>query len=169
MHYFFLKINNSDLNLKIFSPKFHYAKLKERIPVLAAAEHLMGALHVWRNQTNENAKQIAIYYEIPELNHHLLEGMMYPKTNRQNLFFVFVRSNLYHSRNQRRIEITKKVLDGYKIKHSEVRLRGTTKLEQVFELIQFGAYVGFYLSMLNNLDPSPIPWVDYFKKELKKL
>ena len=141
-------------------------KLHEKIPVLVAAEFLTGAVHVWRNQTNENSKQIAVYYEIPELNHYLLEAMGFPKTNLQNLFFIFIKSSLYHYKNQKRIEITKKVLDGYKIKHLDVKLTGKTKLMQVLELIQFGSFVGFYLSMLNNLDPSPIPWVNYFKKKL---
>lgn len=141
-------------------------KFHQKIPVLVAAQFLMGALHVWRNQTNENAKQIAIYYEIPELNHHLLEAMGFPKANPHNLLFFFVKSNLYHPRNQKRIEVTKKVLDGYQVKHDEGLLTGKTKLMQIFELIQFGSFVGFYLSMLNNLDPSPIPWVDYFKKKL---
>jgi hypothetical protein len=41
-----------------------------------------------------------------------------------------------------------------------------TRLTQVFETLLFGSYVGFYIAMLNNLNPSPIPWVDYFKKKL---
>jgi glucose/mannose-6-phosphate isomerase len=143
-------------------------KIKEKIPVFVAAEFLMGGLHVWKNQTNENAKQMAIYFEIPELNHHLLEGMSFPKNNPKNFYFVFLKSDLYYPRNQKRIEVTKKVLDKYKIKHLDVRLNGETKLEQTFELIQLGSFVGFYLSILNNLDPSPIPWVDFFKKKLKE-
>ena len=141
-------------------------KIHGKIPVLVGAEFLMGAVRVWRNQTHENAKQFALHFEIPELNHHLLEGMGFPKTNPKNLFFIFIKSGLYHPRNQKRIEITKKVLDGYKIKHLDIELSGKTKLMQVFELIQFGSFVTFYLSILNNLDPSPIPWVDYFKKKL---
>ena len=62
-------------------------KVHKKIPVLVAAEFLMGALHVWRNQTSENSKQISVYYEIPELNHYLLEGMSFPKTNPKSLFF----------------------------------------------------------------------------------
>lgn len=141
-------------------------RLEKKIPILVSAEHLVGASHVFNNQLNENAKQIAIYYEIPELNHHLLEGMGFPKSNPKNLLFVFAQSGLYHPRNQRRIEITKEVLNGCQIKHCQIQMTGKTKLEQVFELIQFGAFAAFYLSMLNNLDPSPIPWVDFFKKKL---
>jgi len=143
-------------------------KIREKIPVLVAAEFLMGAVHVWRNQINESAKQLAVYFEIPELNHHLLEGMKFPKNNPRNLFFVFIKSDLYHPINQKRIEITKQVLNGYKIKYRDVRLSGKTKLKQVFELIQFGSYVSFYLSILNYLDPTPVPWVDFFKEKLKK-
>lgn len=142
-------------------------KFKARVPVFVAAEHLMGALHVVKNQVNENSKQFNVYFEIPELNHHLLEGMKFPGANPDNLVFFFVKSQLYHPRNQKRIEITKKVLDGYKIKHQEIKLTGKTKIEQVFELIQFGSFVSFYLSMINNIDPTPIPWVDFFKAELK--
>jgi len=142
---------------------------KGKVPITIGAEFLVGALHVWRNQGNENAKHFGIYQEIPELNHHLMEGLKYPESNLNNLVFFFVKSKLYHLRNQQRIEITKKVLDKYGFKHMELELTGKTKLQQAFEIIQFGGFTAFYLSMLNGLDPAPIPFVDYFKKELKKL
>lgn len=157
-----------DVSLKENLAKKVSKRIHEKIPVLVAAEFLMGSLHVWKNQTNENSKNFSVLFEIPELNHHLLEGMGFPQTNPKNLIFIFVKSDLYHPRNQRRIEVTKRVLDGYKIKHVDIRLNGKTKLIQAFELIQFGSFVSFYLSMLNTLDPSPIPWVDYFKEQLKK-
>lgn len=139
-----------------------------RIPLFIGAEFLMGALHVCRNQLNENAKQLGSYYEIPELNHHLMEGLRFPKTNPKNLFILFVESSLYSTHNQQRISITKKVIEKYKIPYTTINLKGTTKLQQIFEIIQIGSFIVFYLSMLNNLDPTPIPWVDYFKEELKK-
>ena len=74
-----------------------------------------------------------------------------------------------HSRNQQRMKITKKVLDKYSIKYQTLKLTGRNRIEQVFETIQLGGFVGFYLSMLNKIDPAPIPWVDYFKAELKKI
>ena len=142
-------------------------KAHNYIPVFSAAEFMMGALHVVRNQINENAKQTAVYFETPELNHHLLEGLAFPRSNPKNLYFVYFESELYHPRNIKRIEITKRLLKKNKISVESLKLTGKTQLEQVFELIQFGGFLGFYMSMLNGIDPAPIPWVDYFKKELK--
>lgn len=141
-------------------------KVHKCIPVFSAAEFMMGALHVMRNQINENAKQTAIYFETPELNHHLLEGLAFPKSNPKNLYFVYFESDLYHPRNIKRIGITKKLLKKNKISCASIKLTGKTQLEQVFEFIQFGGFLGFYMSMLNGINPAPIPWVNYFKKEL---
>ncbi|MDQ5951231.1 MAG: hypothetical protein QG639_508, partial [Patescibacteria group bacterium] len=48
-------------------------------------------------------------------------------------------------------------------------LKSGTKLEQVFETIALVGFAGFYLSMLEGIDPSPIPFVDKFKDELAKV
>lgn len=141
-------------------------KFYGRIPVLIGGEFVMGALHAWRNQINENAKNLGYYFEIPEINHHLLEGLSNPLSNPKNLFFIFVESDLYLPRNKKRFMITKKVLSQLKLDYRELKLTGNNQINQVFETIQFGSFVSFYLAMLNHLDPSPIPWVDFFKKEL---
>lgn len=144
-------------------------KFQGRIPILVAAEFLVGCLHVFRNQVHENSKQLCQYFEIPELNHHLLESLSFPRNNPFNLIFLFVESNLYYSKNRARIEVTKKILDKYKIDYVNLKLTGRVKLEQCFELIQFSEYVSYYLAILNRVDPSPISFVDFFKKELENV
>ena len=139
-----------------------------RIPVFVGAEHLAGALHVVQNQFNENAKTYAEYRLIPELNHHLMEGLRYPQTNDANLFFVLFDSTLYHQRIQKRFQVTQQVIDGAGIEMVSFRLVSTTPLEQVFEVITLGAFTNFYLAMLEDIDPAPIETVDFFKAELAK-
>ena len=156
-----MNVNFKDNKAKQIADKIH-----NYIPIFSASEFMMGALHVMRNQINENAKQTAIYFETPELNHHLLEGLAFPKSNPKNLFFVYFESDLYHPRNKKRIEITKRLLKKNKIQVESMKLTGKTQLQQVFEFIQIGGFVGFYMSMLNGIDPAPIPWVNYFKKQL---
>lgn len=143
-------------------------EMHERIPVVVIAEHLEGVAHVFANQINENAKTYSEYRVVPELNHHLMEGLQFPESNSNNLLFLCVQSELYVQGNQRRMELTEQVLEKNKIEYRELTLTSKTKLEQAFELLVLGSYSSFYLALLNNQNPTPNPWVDWFKAELKK-
>lgn len=140
----------------------------DRRPVLFGAEFIEGALHVSTNQFNENAKIFVDYKVIPEINHHLLEGLKYPLSNTSHHLFVFVTSELYQARNQKRMALTQQgVEEKYDIETTEIKLEMTSKLTQVFESITIFAYANFYLAMLEGIDPAPIPTVDWFKEQLK--
>lgn len=135
--------------------------------IMVAAEHLSGAGHVVKNQMNENAKQLSHRHDLPELNHHLLEGLRFPESNQKDVAFWFVNSKFYSPRLQTRVRLTMDVVRKNKIDVFEFTPSADTKLAQVFELIQFGSFVNYYMAMLNNLNPALIPWVDYFKKHLQ--
>lgn len=139
--------------------------------VLVAAEHLTGAFHVIKNQMNENAKQLSHRHDLPELNHHLMEGLRFPASNKKDVVFWLINSPLYSKRMQTRAVLTLDVINKNGLSAFEFVPQAKTKLAQVFEVIQFGALVNYYLSVLNQLNPSAIPWVDYFKAKLldKKL
>jgi len=143
-------------------------KMIDRNIFFVSAEHLTGATHTINNQLNENAKVFSADYVLPELNHHLMEGLKNPTKNNQNLFLFFAESDLYSERLQKRMTITKDVVAKNNIEAYAFKLTSTTKLAQAFELIQFGAYVDYYLALLYGVDPAPIPWVDYFKDQLAK-
>jgi glucose/mannose-6-phosphate isomerase len=152
----------SDANLA----KQYAMELLEKVIVLVAAEHLAGSVHVFRNQLHETAKNFADYFLLSELNHHLMEGLSHPWTNPENLIFLQFKSGLYYPRIQKRLAITKDVIEQNKIPVLELELAAESKLAQAFELIGFGGWCSFYLSMLNGVNPSLIPWVDYFKNKL---
>lgn len=140
--------------------------LKDRIPIIVVAEFLEANGKALRNQLNESAKNFAGYQVIPELNHHLLEGLQFPKSNQENLAFLFIKSNLYLSENQKRFEITKEAIRKNKLNYFEIVLEGKTKLEQALELFSLGSFLSFYLALLNGVNPQKIPWVDWFKERL---
>lgn len=156
-------LNHNDGTAKTFAEK-----LKNKIPIIVASEFLTGNAHIIANQINENAKTFATYFELPELNHHLMEGLKNPAANK-NLKFVLLNSSLYHPRNQKRYQILKEVLRKNKIDFIEYQPKAKTKFQQSMETLLFGSYVSFYLAMFYNLDPAPVPWVDFFKKRLGKL
>ena len=143
-------------------------ELKGKIPVIVVADFLYANAHVMANQLNENAKNFSYFAFVSELNHYLMEGLSFPSSNPDNLIFLFIGSGLYHKKNIKRMIITKEVVEKNKIKFMEVKLGGENKLEQCLEMMLAGSYISFYLAMLNGIDPSPIPWVDYFKNQLAK-
>ncbi len=134
----------------------------------AASEHLAGNVHIGANQMNENAKRFAGYFLVPELNHHLMEGLLYPKTNAQNLLFVFVESRLYDKRIQKRYEVGKQILDKRKIPVVSYVAQEKNALAQVFEVLLLTSYASYYSALLEGIDPTAIPVVDFFKAALKK-
>lgn len=140
----------------------------EKIPVIVSAEFLAQVGRVIRNQFNECAKSFAAYHDIPELNHHLMEALTYPKSNQALLTFFMLNSPLYSPSIKKRYAITKEVIQKQGMKVSEFMPESKTRISQAFECIQFGAYVNYYMSMLYDVNPSKIPWVDYFKQELAK-
>ncbi|NCF75335.1 MAG: SIS domain-containing protein [Xanthomonadaceae bacterium] len=138
----------------------------EKIPLIIGSEFLVGNCRAFRNQINEGSKNFSTFMEIPEIDHHLLEGLKNPKTNSKNLMFLFFNSNLYYKRNQLRYKITQKIIKQHKINFLEYKMESKTKLSQSLEFLVLGSYASFYLAMLNNLDPSPNPYVDYLKKQM---
>jgi glucose/mannose-6-phosphate isomerase len=142
--------------------------LKEKVAILVASEHLTGSAYIFKNQINESAKNYSDIHEIPEMDHHLLEGLAHPKSNKDDFAFVFFESDLYFDRNQRRHKITAEIIDKQGINVHSFKPEASTKLTQAFETLAFTSYVALYLSILNGVDPGPNPWVDYLKDQLKK-
>lgn len=142
--------------------------LKGRPVMFVAAQHLVGCAHVLQNQVNETAKQFAVYYELPELNHHLMEGLTYPAGFFKKFVVVLLKSKFYHPSVQKRVPITADVFEKLGAEVVEYEARGSGRLEEAMELLQFGSFTSYYLAMLNRVDPKEIPYVNWFKAELKK-
>ncbi len=135
-------------------------------PILVGAEFLTGNLHAMRNQICENSKNFASYLPLPDLNHFAMEGLANPNSNSSDLAFIFFNSSLYSARIQKRARLTNEVVKKNKISTLEYVMKGETKLEQAFELLQLGAWFSLYLGILNQVNPVEIKWVDWFKQKL---
>ncbi|MEA3398295.1 MAG: SIS domain-containing protein [Patescibacteria group bacterium] len=142
-------------------------ELSGKIPILIGAEFIVGNLHAMRNQINECSKNFADYLEIPDLNHYTMEGLIHPPSNKNNLMFLFFDSKYYSPRVQKRMLLTETIVNKNSIKTFKHELKGSDKLTQVFIFLQLGAWISYYLGILNQVDPIKIPWVNWFKKQLK--
>ncbi len=144
-------------------------KLVQKYPYYIMGEFLTGLGNAIQNQTNETAKSISSYRVIPELNHHLMEGLKFPDVHRDIALFVFFYSSLYSASIQKRFKITKDVVEQNKMATLWYELKGANKVEQTFEFMGMSSYMTMYLAALYEQDPSAIPYVDYFKKRLKEV
>lgn len=137
-----------------------------KLPVVVAAEFLSGNAHVAANQFNETAKTFAPYFLLSELNHHLLEGLAFPRENRRLLRFIFLASGAYHPRIQRRLQITRDLVARMGIATTVHALRGSSRVAAAVEALSLSSFATYYLGLLYRRDPVAIPYVDEFKRRL---
>lgn len=142
------------------------ARIDGFIPVIISTEFLSGNAHILRNQFNETAKSFASFSGLPELNHHLMEGLKNPLYKK--LKVVFLESDFYSDKLKIRLDLTKDVVSKNNIEQLSFKAEGKTKLSQMLTVLSFGGYLTLYLAFLYGQDPSVIPWVDYFKEQLEK-
>lgn len=156
-----LKNNNEAIKIKA---RELAAQIQGYFPVIIAAEHLLGNIHIMRNQCNETAKSFSAFSPLPELNHHLMEGLKNPTDKK--IVSLIINSELYSDILKKRIMLTKDVIQKNNVSVIEYNAQGSTKFAQMLNVLGFGGYLTFYLAILYGEDPSVIPWVDYFKEKL---
>jgi len=138
------------------------------VPIIVSAEHLAGNGHALQNQIHESAKQFCAAFPLPEMNHHLMEGLNFPLAAKKLLGFLFLESKLYSERLRLRVKVTQKALAKQGFGFSSWQAVEPTRLGQAFEALSFGSWVSFYMAIENKANPSNIPWVDFFKKEFAR-
>jgi len=159
----FAKINVEKLK---FNVNTIAKKIKDKVPIIVATEFLQGNAHIMANQINESAKQLSAYHFIPELNHHLMEGLAFPKTNKNNFYVLFFFSQNYQQRNKKRYRVTQQVVAQSKFLFSQIEFKGD-KISQAMQMLIFGSLLSYRLAKLNRVNPSQTPWVDFFKQRMK--
>lgn len=138
--------------------------LKNKIPIIVAGEFLVACTHILQNQINESAKNFAVYFTIPEMNHHLLEALTKPNQLAQKINFLFLSSDLYPEKVQKRFKITQQILQKLHIRYNTIVGRGKTSCTQALRMMMLGGILSLELAKLNKKDPAPVPFVEEFKK-----
>jgi glucose/mannose-6-phosphate isomerase len=120
----------------------------------------------WKTQINELAKAWAQFEALPEADHNALAGLIQPESAFSSGIALFLRAPSYHPRNLLRTELTKQayMLEG--LNTDFIDAQGDTALAQQWTALHLGDYVAYYLAMLYEIDPTPIPALEGFKKKL---
>jgi glucose/mannose-6-phosphate isomerase len=144
-------------------------KLHGKLPVIYADQrHFYPIGARWRGQMNENAKHFAHDSIVPEMNHNEILGWNNPAQILKKTHVVYLLDKGIHKQTQKRFKVMKKVIGEYADGITEVNSQGSELVARMFSVINFGDFVSCYLAYLNKQDPTPIPAIDYLKKELAK-
>jgi len=155
--------------IDIKNPAKKIAKnLLGKIGVFVASEHLKGAVHGFRNQVHEIAHSFSVYFDLPEMDHHLIEGFTSPEEAKDYFVYYFFNSSFYHERVAKRYPATREVWSKQGVANFEYQLKSKSHLAQVFELVNLGGFVALYLSILKGEDPGPEPLLISLKEKLAK-
>jgi glucose/mannose-6-phosphate isomerase len=139
---------------------------ENKIPIVFTAEHLSGNGMILRNQFNETGKTFSAFYLIPDLNHHLMEGLEFPKA--APLHFLFLNSPFYSEKIEKRMELTKEVVKKNNYPVHEFMTSGATSYDDFLEALIYGSFLTLYMGLTYKRNPATNPWVDWFKEELSK-
>jgi len=139
------------------------AKHKGQGIIIFSANHLEGVGRSTANFLNESAKTMAENFGFPDLNHHLLEGFLYPQGLKDQSSIIILNSSLYPEVLQKKIVSTKDILLQQKYRVTVIKPETLDPVLQVFESLVFLISFSYYLSIVNKVNPATNLWVDYFK------
>lgn len=142
-------------------------QLEGRLPFVYRSDGLAEAAGLrWINQLQENAKVLAFGNVFPELNHNEITGWEVPAPWHARCAIVVLRDRDDPPRTQRRIAVTRMLLEPRAGAWIEVESRGTSALARVLSLVYLGDWVSLYLAALRGVDPTPIVLIDRLKNAL---
>lgn len=136
------------------------------ISVLFGGRPLLGALNAGRNAICEISRNFTEFYDFPEVNHVLIEATQKPTPGVEYKKYVFFESKFNHERVKLRYKITKDIFAKQGLHTTSYLLHSTSVLGQSLELAHYCAWIGFYLSILDDTDPGPEPWILKLKSQL---
>lgn len=119
----------------------------------------------WKISWNENAKNVAVWNQYPEVSHNEFIGWTSHPVDKPFAIFDLL-SPLEHRQIQRRFEITDRLLSGKRPKATTVTLQGESLLAQLLWGSILADFVSIYVAILNGVDPTPVPLIEKLKTEL---
>jgi glucose/mannose-6-phosphate isomerase len=142
-------------------------ELHGSIPILFGGRPFLGALNAGRNAMCEISRNFTEFYDFPEVNHVLVEAVAKPLAALSKKY-LFFESKFNHDRVKLRYQITKDIFAEQKLSTMSYALSTSSVLAQSLELAHYCAWLGFYLSILDDTNPGPEPWILKLKSALSQ-
>jgi glucose/mannose-6-phosphate isomerase len=138
--------------------------LGRRLPAVYGGPLTGTAAYRWKTDLEENAKVLAVAGALPEMNHNEIEIWRGPGA--RGLHAVLLREDGEPPEIARRFTLLRELLDPAAGGVSEAWARGRGRLARLLSLVQLGQWVSYYLAMLHDVDPWPVPMLTEVKRRL---
>ncbi|MBL7191062.1 bifunctional phosphoglucose/phosphomannose isomerase [bacterium] len=162
----FLEDLSEDYQRENSEPARLAKQIKGKLPIFYASSGLSGVTGRFCAQLAENAKTLAYYNTLPEMNHNEIMGMGRPEEIKDKITAVFLRSAFDNPRVTARMEITKSLLSNLGIETYNIEARGGTILADMMSLVHYADWLSYHLAVLEGIDPLPIDRIDNLKNRL---
>jgi len=117
----------------------------------------------FRQQLNENSKELCWHQKFPELNHNEIVGWA---SGNSNMAVVIMRNQDDYYRTKERIEFMKKVVKEKGASITEIWSKGDSFLERAIYLIYLTDWVSLFIANKKGVDPIEIRVIDALKDHL---
>lgn len=154
-----------DTNLAIQIAK----KIQGSIPVIYSASDGFESVNTrWVRQIQENAKQLVFNGLLPEMNHNEINSFSNPDILPKKISLIYIKDEADNPRTKIRFNALKEII-GKQVKQIiEIQSTEQNALSRMFDLLYLGDWVSYYLAILNEIDPTPIPLITKLKDYLSQ-
>ncbi len=147
-------------------------KLAQRIngfiPAIYAYRSYYAVAFRFKTQLNENSKYPAKVEEMPELNHNEIVGWGIDGDLTKRFIIIMLRGGDEPEEINIRFEITKELIQGKVKDVIELYGRGEERLSRMLSLLYIGDFTSYYLALINDINPTPVPSIIELKRKLSE-
>ncbi|KKQ91684.1 MAG: Bifunctional phosphoglucose/phosphomannose isomerase [Microgenomates group bacterium GW2011_GWC1_39_7b] len=136
------------------------------IPALFGGRPFIGSLNAGRNVICEVGRTFGLFFDFPEVDHVMVEATLKPDFAKDKIKYLFLESSFNHERVKLRYGVTKELFEKQGLSYKSYELRCKSELSQALEIPHLCAWIGYYLSILEGVDPGPEPWIIELKNKL---
>jgi glucose/mannose-6-phosphate isomerase len=140
--------------------------LAGRLVLVWAPEGMAAVARRWKGQLNENAKVMASWDTLPELNHNTVEGLRDLAGHNRQRCVVLLSGADAEEPHARRVELTAAVLAGRGVRHEVIHAPTGPRLAQGLALVQLGDLASVLLAFHYGVDPTAVPELARLKAAL---
>lgn len=137
--------------------------LLDKISVIYSVDQYEPISIRFRQQLNENSKELCWHQKFPELNHNEIVGWA---SGNSNLAVVILRNKDDYYRTQERIEFMKTVVKQKGASVTEIWSKGNSFLERALYLIYLTDWTSLFIANKKGVDPIEISVIDALKDYL---